>query len=78
MAKFAANNPTKTVTIHKDNCRIYLNKKLDPCGCGERGNLGNQQWFCEEHMTLEKIDDFMNHRHWAFIPCDVCFKESSI
>jgi hypothetical protein len=73
MATFSANNPVKTVTIHKEECRRIPKSKLDACGCGDTGVLGNQRWWCEKDITADKIDAFMNHRHWAFLLCDECF-----
>jgi hypothetical protein len=75
MAVYTANSPDKTLTIHKEGCRWIPREKLQSCGCGPTGKLGNQFWWCEQHFTLDQIDEFMNHRHWAVLMCDVCFKE---
>ena len=75
MAIFSANNPVKTVAIHKDGCHRIPREKLQPCGCGDRGNLGNQRWYCERHITLENVNEFMNNRFWAVVFCDVCFRD---
>jgi hypothetical protein len=72
---FTANRPNKTVVIHKPECREIPKEGLDACGCGNTGGRGNQRWWCERHITAEKVDEFMNGRHWAILMCDVCFRE---
>jgi hypothetical protein len=73
MAIYSVNQPVKTVTIHKNDCYKIPRKDLKNCGCGETGTQGNQKWFCEEHVSVQEIDDFENGRHWATLFCDVCF-----
>ena len=48
--------------------------KLQPCGCGDTDEHGNQRWFCETHITREAVDEFMNGRFWAILMCDLCFR----
>lgn len=72
---FSANKPNKTLAIHKPGCPKIPTQSLRVCGCGDTGELGNQRWWCERHITLDQVDKFMNGRHWAIILCDVCFKE---
>lgn len=74
MAQYSANKPNRTVTLHKETCHRIPNS-LSGCGCGATDKNGNQRWFCENHVTLEKINDHMNHRQWAFLLCHNCFIE---
>lgn len=74
MAFYSANKPNRTVTLHKVGCHRISNK-LDGCGCGATDQNNNQHWFCEDHVTLEKINAHMNHRQWAFLPCHDCFSD---
>jgi hypothetical protein len=76
MAYYSANKPNKTVAIHKEGCQKIPKDVLSECGCVETGEQGNQQWFCEKDVSAKKIDEFMNHRHWAFILCDVCWGDN--
>ena len=71
--EYSANNPNKTLVIHKPDCNRIPWGKLSGCGCGDTGDRGNQYWFCEEHVTHEAVDEFMNGRFWAILICDVCF-----
>ena len=73
MAIYSANRPNRTVTLHKDNCRRIPRDNLEACGCGETGERGNQQWFCEDHLHIEDIDQFMNGRQWALLLCETCY-----
>jgi hypothetical protein len=74
MAIYSANNPNKTLTIHRNrDCRHVPNTDLKVCGCGETGRAGKHKWMCEEHITLVQIDEFQNGRHWTAILCDDCF-----
>jgi hypothetical protein len=77
MVVFSANKPNKTVTLHKEGCQRIPIADLHSCGCGKTGNLGNQQWYCGKHITLEKINEFMNNRFWAVLLCDACFRDKS-
>jgi hypothetical protein len=71
---YSANRPVRTLVVHKPECRIIPWEKLDPCGCGNTGGLGNQRWFCEDHVTIKDVDEFMSGRFWAILLCDLCFK----
>jgi hypothetical protein len=71
---YSANRPNKTLVIHKPECRVIPWDKLTRCGCGDTGELGNQQWFCESHITREMVDEFMHGRFWAILMCDSCFR----
>ncbi len=70
---FSANRPVRTVVMHKPECRVIPWEELDPCGCGDRGGLGNQRWFCEDDITRQAVDEFMNGKFWAILMCDICF-----
>jgi len=72
---FTANRPNKTVVIHKPECYKIPWNELGSCGCGDTGGGNNQRWYCERHSTVEKVDEFMNGRHWAILFCDLCFRE---
>jgi hypothetical protein len=76
MAIYSANRPNKTVTIHKSDCRVIPRGKLEPCGCGDAGELGNQHWYCEKHICRDAVDKFMNGRFWAILLCELCFREA--
>jgi hypothetical protein len=73
MALYSANNPTRTVTLHKPTCPHARSAPQGGCGCGLTSTRGNQQWWCEEHVTLKAVGDFMNARFWAILACDNCF-----
>ena len=75
MAIYSANNPGKTLTIHKTGCRVIPWKDLKSCGCGATGSQGNQLWICEEHMSIDVVDEFQNGRYWATLFCDLCFRD---
>ena len=70
-----ANNPVKTLTLHKNDCRHIPYGKLSPCGCGPTGIKGNQYWRCEEHIIKNAVNEFLNNRFWAILICDGCFGE---
>lgn len=74
MCCFSVNTSTKTVTIHKNNCKTALRHVFPPSGILDTGDLGEQRWFSEQAFSLSAVDDFVNHLHWAFIPCDICMK----
>jgi len=76
MAIYSTNHVVKTLTLHKPGCRVIPWNKLKPCGCGDRGEKGNQRWYCEEHIRLEEVDAFMNKKHWATLFCDLCYHEA--
>jgi hypothetical protein len=71
---YSANSPNKTLVIHKPECRLVPWDKLSRCGCGDAGELGNQQWFCETHITRDTVNEFMNGHFWAILMCDICFR----
>ena len=73
MVVYVANSVVKTLVIHKETCKRV--KKLSPCGCGEGGEKGNSRWYCESHITINKVDRFMNGKFWAILLCDDCFRE---
>lgn len=73
MAYYSANKPNRTVTLHKPDCRRLPEAVTRGCGCASTDNNGNQQWFCEAHVSLNKINKHMNNRQWAFLPCHDCF-----
>ncbi len=70
---FTANRPVRTLVVHKPECRVIPWDKLNLCGCGDRGELGNQRWFCEEHITIQDVNKFMKGRFWSILLCDLCF-----
>ena len=74
MAIYTANKPNKVLTIHKPGCRVIPHSKLKPCGCGDTGMQDNQRWYCEDHITLDDIEEYMNGRFWAVLVCDLCFR----
>ena len=69
---FSANKVTRTVTIHKSGCNM-IPGNLSSCGCGSTGSQGNQQWWCDQHVSIKAIDQFMGNRFWALLVCDKCF-----
>ena len=75
MAIYSANKPNRTVSLHKAGCNFIPTEKLNSCGCGDRGSLGNQRWYCEEHVSIDDINEFMNDRFWAILLCDKCFRD---
>ena len=73
MAKYSANYPNRTLTLHKDSCVRITKQSLKSCGCGTTGEQGNQEWWCEDHINIEVVKRFMNSRFWAILLCDVCY-----
>jgi hypothetical protein len=75
MAIYTANRPTKTLTLHKDHCRVVSKDRgLEPCGCGKTGEHENQQWWCEQHITIDEVNELMNRKFWAILLCDTCYR----
>lgn len=75
MAIYSANHPNRTLTLHKvQGCKAARKRRLQPCECGATGKLGNQQWWCEEHITRDQVNNFIGHRFWAILLCDDCFR----
>ena len=75
MAIYSVNKPNRTVTLHKTECRSIPSDKLNSCGCGNTGQLGNQRWLCEEHVTIDEVREFMNDRFFAILFCERCFQD---
>ena len=75
MAIYTASKTVKTLTLHKDNCRVIKRDKLDPCGCGITGKESDQRWFCERHMSIDAVNEFMNGKFWSILLCDLCYRE---
>ncbi len=71
MASYGVNAPNKKLTVHKKRCHHVPTTKLQACGCGTTSS--NHQWWCEQHITKDAVDRFMNHRFWAIVICDGCF-----
>ena len=76
MAVYSANKPNRTLTLHKLGCSSIKSNQLKSCGCGDTGELGNHHWYCEGHISIDKVDEFMNDRFWAILICDKCFRNS--
>ena len=74
MTLYSANKPNWTLTLHKGSCSRIPWDQLDECGCGSRGKLGNQRWWCGEHIKIEAVNEFMNHRLWAILLCHTCYE----
>jgi hypothetical protein len=74
MVLYTANRPKRTLTLHKASCSHIPWSRLGGCGCGSTAKLGNQQWWCGEHITIETVNQFMNHRLWAILLCHSCYK----
>lgn len=74
MAFYSANKPNKTLTLHKDNCPKMPRGNANSCGCLATGRLGNHEWFCENHITLGNVDQFMGVGHWAILLCNKCYR----
>jgi hypothetical protein len=74
MVLYKANRSNWTLTLHKGSCSHIPWSQLGECGCGSTGKLGNQQWWCGEHITIEAVNQFMNHRLWAILLCHSCYK----
>jgi hypothetical protein len=73
LTKYYVNKPNRTVIIHTDGCNHIPKISLSSCGCGETGKKSDQMWFCEEHVTIQGIGQFMKGRQWAVLLCDDCF-----
>jgi hypothetical protein len=74
MVLYTANRTNRTLILHKGSCSHIPWGQLGGCGCGSTGKLGNQQWWCGEHITIEAVNQFMNHRLWAILFCHSCYK----
>ena len=70
---YSANRPVRTLTLHKAGCRHIRGGQLEACGCGYTGSQGNQRWWCEEHVAIEAVDEFMRQRFWAPLLCGGLF-----
>ena len=75
MAIYTVNRVVKTLTIHKDYCRVIPKEGLRACGCGDRGREGNQRWYCERHITSTAVNAYMKGKFWAIVMCDICFRD---
>ena len=73
MAIYTANSVVKTLMLHKRDCRVIPWSGLEPFGCGQRGKTGAQEWWCEEHITREAVNELMKDKFWAILLCDLCF-----
>ncbi len=76
MVRFSANKPNRTLTIHLTDCRIEPKGEIQPCGCAETGEWGNQVWWCEKHFSIKALNEFMKHRQWAVILCHICLDKA--
>lgn len=76
MAVYTVNQVVKTLTIHKDHCRVIPRGKLKACGCGDTGQKGQQRWYCEQHIRTTDVNKYMNGKFWAILMCDICFRDS--
>lgn len=74
MARYSANNPNRTLTLHRDNCSHVSTGTPQNCGCGSTSTQGNQQWWCETHVGRDHVDTFMGGRFWAILLCDACYR----
>ena len=75
MAIYTVNRVVKTLSIHKDNCNKISWDHLKSCGCGDTGDRDNQRWYCEDHSATDDVDRFMGGKFWAFLLCEICFRE---
>ncbi len=74
MAVYTVSKVVKTLTIHKDNCRVIPRDKLKACGCGDTGQRGEQRWYCEKHISSNAVNEYMNGKFLAILMCDICFR----
>ena len=75
MAIYSGNRPNRTLTLHKSSeCSSVPKEGLKPCGCGETGQLGNQEWWCETHVNIKEVNRLMNNRFWAILLCEKCYQ----
>jgi len=51
---------------------------LKPCGCGETGQGGNQEWWRDAHINTEELSRLMNHRFWAISLCEKCYHANAV
>ena len=73
MAVYSANRVVKTVTMHKPGCRFISKATEKSCGCVVTGLKNQHKWYCENHITKDDVDEFMNGRFWAILICGNCF-----
>ena len=73
MANYTANKVVKTLTIHKQDCHNIPWDNLKPCGCGPAGKKGNQFWWCEKHIQLDVLTQFLKKKSWAILLCEQCY-----
>lgn len=76
MAVYTVNQVVKTLTIHKDGCRVIPWDKLRACGCGDTGQKGQQRWYCEKHISSNAVNEYTNGKFWAILMCDICFRDN--
>ena len=73
MAQYSANRPNRTLTLHKDDCSEIGRESSSICGCESTSEHGNSRWFCELHVTIDVVSEFMGGRFWAIPPCGKCY-----
>lgn len=73
MARYCANRPNRTVVLHKDSCHHVHKSSVSVCGCGSTSDQDNTVCYCEEHVTIDGVSDFMRGRVWAVLPCGKCY-----
>lgn len=73
MAMYSANKPNRTLVIHKSGCHHIPSLAGRSCGCGERGKGGNQEWYCEDHVSILEVSDMMHGRFWGVLLCGDCY-----
>jgi len=76
MAYYSVNLTNRTVTIHKETCKVAQNaiKDTDIKNAVYGVKKGQVQvWFNEEHFNLDKVKILLNNRDYGKIFCSNCF-----
>lgn len=76
MAFFSVNLTNRTITFHKNDCKIALNaiKDIDIQNAKYGVKKGQAQvWFDEKNFNIEKIKVLLNNRDFGKIFCSNCF-----
>jgi predicted molibdopterin-dependent oxidoreductase YjgC len=73
------NKPNKSISIHKENCKI-VTEKIGDINLSEHINgyktTVNQIWFSEENFSLDKARKFFGDTDYCKVFCQRCFKRN--
>ena len=77
------NKPNKTISLHKDTCKVVQSKIKEGILLGIENNpngiliQNNQLWIHEKYLTMNVIRNFFGKKDYAKIFCSYCFSKTS-